>query len=86
MDIPRKLRYERSKNGATGYARRHAQIALTPVRRFLADRSAVTVVVSNYDNEHQVVWLSVGNRAAQWGGAHVCVRYANGEGFSLAKC
>jgi hypothetical protein len=28
----------------------------------------------------------VGNPAAQWGGAHVTIRYANGAGFSLAKC
>ena len=48
--------------------------------------NAVTVVVSNYDDEHQVVWLSVGNPAAQWGGTHFCVRYANGEGVALAKC
>ncbi len=48
--------------------------------------NAATVVVRNYDDEHQVAWLSVGNPSAQWGGTHVCVRYANGEGFSLAKC
>ena len=48
--------------------------------------NAAIVVVRNYDDEHQVVWLSAGNPAAQWGGAHVCVRYANGEGFTLAKC
>ena len=36
--------------------------------------------------EHQVCWLSAGNPAAQWGGAHVTIQYANGEGFSLAKC
>jgi hypothetical protein len=28
----------------------------------------------------------VGNPAAQWGGAHVTIQYANGEGYSLAKC
>ena len=48
--------------------------------------NAVTAVVRNYDDDHQVVWLSAGNPAAQWGGAHVCVRYANGGDFSLAKC
>ena len=25
-------------------------------------------------------------RPAQWGGAHVTIQYANGEGLSLAKC
>jgi hypothetical protein len=44
------------------------------------------VVVREYDDEHQVVWLAVCNPAAQWGGAHVTIRYANGAGFSLAKC
>ncbi len=49
-------------------------------------RNSVYVVVRDYDDEHQVVWLAVGNPAAQWGGAHVTIQYANGEGFSLAKC
>jgi hypothetical protein len=44
------------------------------------------VVVRDYDDERQVVWLSVGNPAAQLGGAHVTIQYANGDGFSLAKC
>ena len=44
------------------------------------------MVIRDYDDEHQVVWLAVGNPAAQWGGAHVTIQYANGEGFSLAKC
>ena len=48
--------------------------------------NSVTVVVRDYDDEHQVVWLSVGNPAAQYGGAHVCIQYANGEGIALAKC
>jgi len=48
--------------------------------------NSVTVVVRDYDEEHQVVWLSVGNPAAQYGGAHVRVQYANGEGIALAKC
>ena len=48
--------------------------------------NAVTVVVRGYGEAHIVVWLSVGNPVAQWGGTHVCVRYANGEGYSLAKC
>ena len=49
-------------------------------------RNSVYVVIRNYDDEHQVVWLSAGNPAAQWGGAHVTIQYANGEGFYLAKC
>ncbi|MFI5459175.1 MAG: hypothetical protein ACHRXM_27415 [Isosphaerales bacterium] len=49
-------------------------------------RNSVTVVVRDYDEEHQVCWLSVGNPAAQWGGTHVAIQYANGEGLSLAKC
>ena len=49
-------------------------------------RNSDYVVIRDYDDEHQVVWLSVGNPAAQWGGAHVTIQYANGEGFSLAKC
>ena len=49
-------------------------------------RNSVYVVVRDYDDEHQVVWLAVGNPAAQWGGAHVTIQYANGAGFSLAKC
>ena len=49
-------------------------------------RNSVTVVVRDYDEEHQVVWLSVGSPAAQYGGAHVCVQYANGNGIALAKC
>ena len=49
-------------------------------------QNAVTVVVRGYREAHSVVWLSVGNPAVQWGGTHVCVRYANGEGYSLAKC
>jgi hypothetical protein len=48
--------------------------------------SAVHVVVRGYGESHNVVWLSVGNPAAQYGGAHVCIRYANGEGIALAKC
>jgi len=48
--------------------------------------NSVSVVISDWDDEHQVVWLSVGNPAAQYGGAHVCVQYANGEGHALAKC
>ena len=44
------------------------------------------MVVRGYGEAHIVVWLSVGNPVAQWGGTHVCVRYANGEGYSLAKC
>jgi hypothetical protein len=49
-------------------------------------RNSVYVVVHDYDDEHQVVWLAVGNPAAQWGGAHVTIEHANGEGFSLARC
>ena len=49
-------------------------------------RNCVYVVVRDYDEEHQVVWLAVGNPAAQWGGAHVTIQYANGEGIALAKC
>jgi hypothetical protein len=49
-------------------------------------RNSVYVVIRNYDDEHQVVWLSVGNPAAQWGGAHVTIQYANGEGIPLVKC
>jgi hypothetical protein len=48
--------------------------------------NSVTVVVRNLDAEHQHAWLSVGNPGAQYGGTHVCIRYANGDGFSLAKC
>jgi hypothetical protein len=61
--------------------------------------NAVIVVVRGYGEAYnhpegperdnlarQVVWLSAGNPAAQWGGSHVCVRYANGEGYSMAKC
>jgi hypothetical protein len=49
-------------------------------------RNSVYVVVRDCDEEHQVVWLVVGNPSAQWGGAHVTIQYANGEGFSLARC
>jgi hypothetical protein len=49
-------------------------------------RNSVYVVIRDYDAEHQVVWLAVGNPAAQWGGAHVTIQYANGEGVSLATC
>ncbi len=49
-------------------------------------RNSVYVVIRDYDEEHQVVWLSAGNPAAQYGGAHVTIQYANGEGISLAKC
>ena len=49
-------------------------------------RNSVYVVIRDYDDEHQVVWLAVGNPAAQWGGAHVTIQYANGEGFSIARC
>jgi hypothetical protein len=48
--------------------------------------NSVTVVVRDYDEEHQVVWLSAGNPAAQFGGAHVGIQYANGSGVALAKC
>jgi len=48
--------------------------------------NSVTVVVRDYDEEHQVVWLSAGNPAAQYGGAHVGLQYANGSGLALAKC
>jgi hypothetical protein len=44
------------------------------------------VVIRDYDDEHQVVWLSAGDPAAQWGSAHVAIQYANGAGFSLANC
>ncbi len=49
-------------------------------------RNSVYAVVRDYGDDHKIVWLSVGNPAAQWGGAHVTIQYANGEGFSLAKC
>jgi len=49
-------------------------------------RNSVCVVIHDYDDEHQVCWLSAGNPAAQWGGTHVAIQYANGEGFSLASC
>jgi hypothetical protein len=49
-------------------------------------RNSVYVVVRDYDEEHEVVWLAVGNPAAQWGGVHITIQYANGAGFSLAKC
>ena len=45
----------------------------------------VTVVVSNLDEEHQHAWLSVGIGGG-FEGAHVCLRYANGDGLALAKC
>jgi len=48
--------------------------------------NSVTVVVRDYDEEHQVVWLSAGNPAAQYGGAHVGLQYANGSCLALAKC
>ena len=48
--------------------------------------NSVYAVIRHYDDEHQVVWLAVGNPAAQWGGAHVTIQYANGVGFALAKC
>jgi hypothetical protein len=48
--------------------------------------NSVMVVVRDVDEEHQVVWLSAGNPAAQFGGAHVGLQYANGSGISLAKC
>src|ERR1035441_437850 len=49
-------------------------------------RNSVYVVIRDYDDEHHVVWLAVGTPAARGGGAHVTIQYANGEGFSLAKC
>jgi len=48
--------------------------------------NSVTLVVLDYDEEHQVVWLSSGNPAAQYGGAHVGLQYGNGSGLALAKC
>ena len=44
------------------------------------------MVVRNYDDERQVVWLAEGNPSEQWAGAHVTIQYANGAGSSLAKC
>ena len=44
------------------------------------------MVIRDYDDEHQVAWLAVGNPVAQWDGADVTIHYANGEDFSLAKC
>ena len=43
-------------------------------------------MIGGWDVDHQVVWLSAGNPTAQYGGAHVCIQYANGEGHALAKC
>ena len=48
--------------------------------------NSVIVVVREWDDEHQHAWLSCGNPRAQYGGAHVCVQYANGAGIALAKC
>jgi hypothetical protein len=45
----------------------------------------VTLVVSNLDEEHQHAWLSVGIGGG-FEAAHVCLRYANGDGLALAKC
>jgi hypothetical protein len=45
----------------------------------------VTVVVSNLNEEHQHAWLKVGVGSG-FEGAHVCLRYANGDGLALAKC
>ncbi len=51
-------------------------------------RNSVYVVVRNYDDEHQVVWLTVGNPEIAGGGGnirHDPVRQRRGF-FSLAKC
>ena len=44
------------------------------------------MVVRDYDEEHQVVWLSAGNPAAQFSGAHIGFQYAKRSGIALAKC
>jgi hypothetical protein len=48
--------------------------------------NSLIVVVRDWDTEHQLAWLSYGNPRAEYGGAHVCVQYANGAGLALAKC
>ena len=48
--------------------------------------NSLIVVVRDWDTEHQHAWLSCGNPRAEYGGAHVCVQYANGAGIALAKC
>ena len=48
--------------------------------------NSLIVVVRDWDTEHQHAWLSCGNPRAEYGGAHVCVQYANGAGIVLAKC
>ena len=40
-------------------------------------RNGIYVVVRDYDDAHQGVWLAVGNPAAQCGGAHFTIQYAN---------
>ena len=49
-------------------------------------RNSVYVVVRDYDEEHQVVWLGVRQPGCpvRWGSRHV--QYANGDGSALAKC
>jgi hypothetical protein len=45
----------------------------------------VIVVASNVDEQHQHCWFSVGSGGG-FKGAHVCLRYANGDGLALVKC
>jgi hypothetical protein len=49
-------------------------------------RGSTTVVVRDWDTEHQHAWLSSGEPRSRYGGAHVYVEYANGAGLALAKC
>jgi hypothetical protein len=48
--------------------------------------NSLIVVVRDWDTEHQHAWLSCGNPRAEYGGARVCVQYANGAGIALVKC
>jgi hypothetical protein len=49
-------------------------------------RNAIYVVASNVDSPHRAFWLSVGQPHLDYGGAHVCLTYPNGDGLALAKC
>ena len=76
---------------AAGKGYRTVRTTTNKVGRWCAPKkstyhNSVTVVVRDYDEDHQVVWLSAGNPAAQFGGAHVGLQYANGSGIALAKC
>jgi hypothetical protein len=83
-----KCRLQVERAAGTGY--RSIRTTTNKFGRWCAPKKStytnnVTVVVANLDEEHQHAWLSVGSGGG-FEGAHVCLRYANGDGLALAKC